>query len=117
MLRQTLKGVLVLHSRQGELDHVEAVNVNSPIEDHSGLLSLADADFIKKAVIGKHTESSTNSFDFEGGIALALLFAFLGGMILNLMPCVLPVISFKIMSFVKLSGEKRSLTLKHGLWF
>ncbi len=115
--RQTLKGVLVLHSRQGELDHVEAVNVNSPIEDDSGLLSLADADFIKKAVIGKASESSTNSFDFEGGIALALLFAFLGGMILNLMPCVLPVISLKIMSFVKLSGEKRSLTLKHGLWF
>lgn len=48
---------------------------------------------------------------------MALLFAFIGGMILNLMPCVLPVISFKVMSFVKMAGQSRSLTLKHGLMF
>lgn len=47
----------------------------------------------------------------------ALVFAFIGGMILNLMPCVLPVISFKIMSFVKMAGQNRSLTLKHGCVF
>lgn len=33
------------------------------------------------------------------GLGLALLFAFLGGIILNLMPCVLPVLSIKAMSF------------------
>lgn len=55
--------------------------------------------------------------EWEGGLGLALLFAFIGGMILNLMPCVLPVISLKILSFVKLSGQSRSLTLKHGLYF
>lgn len=115
--RQILKGVLVLHTRQGESDHIQAVNVNSHIQDDSGLLSLADANPMKKVSVGNVPESSKNSFDFEGGIGLALLFAFLGGMILNLMPCVLPVISLKIMSFVKLFGEKRSLTLKHGLWF
>jgi thiol:disulfide interchange protein DsbD len=32
-------------------------------------------------------------------------FAFLGGLILNIMPCVLPVIALKIFSFVKQSGE------------
>ena len=48
---------------------------------------------------------------------VALLFAFLGGMILNLMPCVLPVVAIKILDFVKLAGQKRIETLKHGLAF
>lgn len=55
--------------------------------------------------------------EFEGGMSLALLFAFVGGMILNLMPCVLPVMSFKVLGFVKMAGQSRSLTLKHGLMF
>lgn len=37
-----------------------------------------------------------------------LLFAFIGGLILNVMPCVLPVVSIKLMQFVKESGEDRS---------
>ena len=40
--------------------------------------------------------------------ALNLLFAFLGGVILNFMPCVLPVVGLKVMSFVKQAGEARS---------
>lgn len=34
-----------------------------------------------------------------------LVFAFLGGLLLNVMPCVLPVISIKILSFVHQAGE------------
>jgi thiol:disulfide interchange protein len=48
-----------------------------------------------------------------------LLAAFLGGLILNVMPCVLPVIALKILGFVKQSGEKagrvRNLGLVYGL--
>jgi len=51
--------------------------------------------------------------------ATMLLFAFLGGLILNIMPCILPVIALKIFSFVKQSGEKqgrvRNLGLVYGL--
>jgi suppressor for copper-sensitivity B len=46
-----------------------------------------------------------------GGISeilLALLFAFLGGLILNLMPCVLPVIGLKTISLVKLGIAQTS---------
>lgn len=48
---------------------------------------------------------------------IALSFAFLGGLILNVMPCVLPVIALKIFSFVKMSGQKRSTIFKHGVAF
>lgn len=46
---------------------------------------------------------------------LAILFAFLGGMILNLMPCVFPVLGIKVLGFVKQSGEDPSVVKKHGL--
>jgi len=44
------------------------------------------------------------------GISLltAIIFAFLGGLILNLMPCVLPVIALKGLSLVKSSAESNS---------
>ncbi len=63
-----------------------------------------------------HLVSNTTN-GFEGGVILAIAMAFLGGMILNLMPCVLPVISFKILSFVNMAGQNRSTTLRHGLFF
>jgi thiol:disulfide interchange protein DsbD len=40
--------------------------------------------------------------------AQVLLFAFLGGLILNLMPCVFPVLAMKAMALARLSGEARS---------
>lgn len=48
---------------------------------------------------------------------LMLLFAFLGGIILNVMPCVLPVLSLKIMGFVQQAGDDRSRTLSLGIVF
>jgi DsbC/DsbD-like thiol-disulfide interchange protein/cytochrome c biogenesis protein CcdA len=49
---------------------------------------------------------------------LALLgFAWLGGLILNLMPCVFPVIGLKIMGFVKQAGENRAQIKRHGWVF
>lgn len=47
----------------------------------------------------------------------ALLFAFAGGLILNLMPCVFPVISIKILGFVEQAGESRARLFTHGLVF
>lgn len=46
-----------------------------------------------------------------------LLAGFLGGLILNIMPCVFPVISIKIISFVNQAGEDRARILKLGLAF
>ncbi len=46
-----------------------------------------------------------------------LAFAFLGGLILNLMPCVLPVISLKILSFLAQAGESRGRVLFLNIWY
>jgi thiol:disulfide interchange protein len=51
------------------------------------------------------------------GILTFLLFAFLGGFILNLMPCVLPVISLKIFGFVQQAGQSRQKIFRSGIAF
>ncbi|HVO37815.1 MAG TPA: thioredoxin family protein [Spirochaetia bacterium] len=51
------------------------------------------------------------------GFLAALALAFLGGIILNLMPCVLPVVSLKVLSFVRNSGEGRASAIRHALLF
>ncbi|HUT09714.1 MAG TPA: thioredoxin family protein [Thermoguttaceae bacterium] len=52
-----------------------------------------------------------------GKLAQTLAFAFLGGLILNLMPCVLPVISLKILSFLEQAGESRARVLALNVWY
>jgi len=52
----------------------------------------------------------------ELSLGMAVLFAFVGGLILNLMPCVFPVLSIKILSFVKQAHEDPKRVMIHG-WF
>ena len=51
------------------------------------------------------TEAMTSPVMPSQPLWLMLLYAFIGGLILNIMPCVLPVIALKILGFV---GESRS---------
>ena len=51
------------------------------------------------------------------GIFTFLLFGFIGGIILNLMPCVLPVISLKIFGFIQQAGQSRKKILRSGVAF
>ncbi len=46
-----------------------------------------------------------------------LALAFVGGLILNLMPCVFPVLGIKILGFVNQSGNDKKKVALHGLTF
>jgi len=50
-------------------------------------------------------------------LPLTLLFAFLGGLILNVMPCVFPILSLKALHFVQISSESRSAARREGIAF
>ena len=50
----------------------------------------------------------------RAGVLALLFFAFIGGIILNLMPCVLPVLSLKLFSLIKQAGESRGRLLALG---
>ena len=51
------------------------------------------------------------------GLAGTLVLAFFGGLILNLMPCVFPVLGIKILGFVNQAGADRRKVTAHGLVF
>ncbi len=50
-------------------------------------------------------------------LAVVLALAFLGGLALNLMPCVLPVLSLKVMGFVRQSASESERPWRHGVSF
>lgn len=60
-----------------------------------------------------HPVASSDSSDMH--LVQYLLLAFLGGLILNLMPCVLPVISIKLFSLIRHKEYSQKQLLKHNL--
>jgi len=51
------------------------------------------------------------------GLLVWMLLAFVAGLLLNIMPCVLPVVSIKVLSLVQQAGESRRRALGLGLVF
>ncbi|MGA2031367.1 MAG: cytochrome c biogenesis protein CcdA [Thermoguttaceae bacterium] len=52
-----------------------------------------------------------------GEILGAMAAGFLGGLLLNIMPCVLPVIGLKILSFIEQAGHDRRKALVLNVWY
>ena len=52
----------------------------------------------------------------RGGLLGALVLGVLGGLVLNLMPCVLPILSLKVVGLAQ-SGESRASARGHALWY
>ena len=82
--------------------------VQDEIESFSGIISLDGQGFQFEEQIAS-----------AGGMSLwqAIFFALIGGLILNLMPCVFPVISLKVLSFVSMGGDDHAKIRNHALAF
>ena len=87
-------GVLVLEDAQGSRTAFEFIN---PAVD-------ANSTTITPLAAIDNTGASTGP---GGGLLIYMLFAMLGGIILNLMPCVFPVLSLKALSFAKNAGQSQ----------
>lgn len=84
------------------------------------------ADFSKSASIAAATPSASGltpqasaaaGSAAGGGLLGTIALAFVGGLILNLMPCVFPVLGIKILGFVNQAGHDRGKIVTHGLTF
>lgn len=93
-------GVLVLENAQGERAAYEFTDPASNA-DSTTIMPFAAAD-------------ATNNGP-GGSLMLYIAFALLGGLILNLMPCVFPVLSMKALSFAKNAGETQHRQRMDGL--
>ncbi len=59
----------------------------------------------------------SNDSSQEFSVLTLIIFAFFGGLILNVMPCVFPILSIKILRFVEQSENSSYKTFKHGFLF
>ncbi|MDB5374287.1 MAG: cytochrome biosis protein, partial [Belnapia sp.] len=89
----------------------------------SGVVALVDAAGVRSAyaiaapVDGMPAEPTASLAGMgEAPLALgqALAWAFLGGLLLNLMPCVFPILAMKAMALARLSGAARATVRAHA---
>lgn len=120
-----LQGELLLESESGELT---AWLIDIPIAAETSAYPTLSSDIIGLKIPSQEQENFSNPLSSnikveqeeeinQMAFAMVLISAFLGGMLLNLMPCVLPVVSLKVLSFVKMAGQKRRLIMCHSLAF
>ncbi len=84
---------------------------NEDLQKISGVLDINGTGYkIANSQIENLNEESLS-------LITALIFALLGGLILNLMPCVFPVISLKVLSFVSMGGSSSKRIRNHSLVF
>jgi thiol:disulfide interchange protein len=85
---------------------------------------MASMTFVKPVSASENTEDGGSPKEEKGdskpvstSFLSMLLFAFVGGLILNVMPCVLPVISLKLFGLVVHSDESRASILRHNIFY
>ncbi len=78
----------------------------------AGVLDLGDRAYAVEAAIGAAGDAPARTF---GGSATPLVLAFVGGLLLNLMPCVFPVLALKALALAGLAGEARRRVRRHGV--
>ncbi len=100
--RGPLTGLIV--AQPGLAQGVAAAVVKVPVESAAAL-----ADEI--------LEQPVSNLFADLGLLAALGLAFLGGVILNLMPCVFPVVSIKVLGFVEQARGHPARLRAHGLAF
>ena len=92
-----LTGVLVLKSSDGS---IQALTVNAPPGSVPGAITGSDA-----SVAGASVDIT---------LWVAILSAFIGGLILNAMPCVLPILAMKALALAKHSGGEHKEAAREG---
>jgi thiol:disulfide interchange protein DsbD len=101
----SLKGVFVYRDPEGGRQGIR-LEIPLPGEEGHGAGGLLDRNFY----------SERGGAD-QRSLSLFLLFGLVGGLILNTMPCVLPVIALKVFGLVRMAGDKPQKVRRLGLMF
>lgn len=93
----------------------------TPGQTLNGVLTVGSGDALRAYQISAVWPGSANAIQAEPDPALAgqslptaLLLALAGGLILNLMPCVFPVLSLKALALIEQAAHDPSKTRRHG---
>lgn len=87
----------------------------------SGVVVATGADQLQAFELSRETLAAGFSAEARSpaplGVPLALLFAFLGGLILNLMPCVFPVLAIKVLGLAEQADLRLGARAWHALMY
>ena len=120
-----IKEIYFFPDKNNSIDYSSKQNFYKKDDDYFLSIKLFNDEFQNVSGVldidGTGYNVSNGKFeDFnEEGLSLitALIFALIGGLILNLMPCVFPVISLKVLSFVSMGGSSPRKIRNHALVF
>ncbi len=101
----------------GLLLHLARPKAAAPLPRLTGLLVIAGPGGLSGFEVDAAVTAVPRAAGSGRGLLAALLLAFVGGLILNLMPCVLPVISLKVLGFVRQGAGQGRGGARHGLFF
>jgi thiol:disulfide interchange protein DsbD len=101
---QTVPGLLAVQAADGTK---RSFVVNADIADVQGIAAIA--------AVAAEQQGGTSSGPVNQNLLMILLSALAGGLILNLMPCVFPVLSIKAMSLTSKTGASASEYRLHGI--
>ena len=99
---------LSVQARRGAL----AVAIGESIDGVLVITERLDNGVARQAFLVRATPASPGA---SWGLPWILTLAFLGGVVLNVMPCVLPVLSVKALGLVRHTGAGRAAIAAHGL--
>ncbi len=87
-------------------------------QELQGVLLLTDSagQEIESFIVHGQISDSGQSSELWNYITIIAM-AFLGGLLLNIMPCVLPLVTLKVYGLIKSAGEHRSSVILNGLCF
>ena len=76
-------------------------------------------DYVKPGKIPNITDTKNSVLEKreDSSLFYYVVLGFIGGLILNIMPCVLPVISIKLFELIKYRQESRKSLLRHNLFY
>jgi thiol:disulfide interchange protein DsbD len=88
--------------------HLKPLKVLDTGKPLAGVLTLTDQGGQSEALAVRAVAGTAATATAAPGLLKALGLAFLGGLILNLMPCVLPVLAMKALALARLGGAARA---------
>jgi len=107
-----LTGVMRIEGPAGRVSALE-VDLPYPRGREGAEVSSLGADWLEGPGLESAAPASVAQ-PVSVGFGYALVLAFLGGLLLNLMPCVLPVLAIKVFAVAELAQRSRRELLGHG---
>ncbi len=114
---EEIKGVLFAAEGWGKNGEPRAVRIDTESEKKAVEVPAPSTDVGPQSFSVSTGTSGASRIGKHDGLLLTIFLALLGGFFLNLMPCVFPVLSIKIMGFMHCAKECPTTVKKHGLAF